>query len=82
MTILDNILLPAPIGESNIYISADTNREESHINNVRIENNQVPGNIVVKASSYFLFVLPNFQSSPPGSNVKLCLIIADKLLAG
>lgn len=50
VTIADNILLPAPIGESNIYISADTNREESHMNNVRIENNQVPGNIVVKAS--------------------------------
>lgn len=50
VTITDNILLPAPIGDSNIYVSADTNRGESQMNNVRIENNQVPGNIVVKAS--------------------------------
>jgi hypothetical protein len=50
VTIIDNILLPAPIGDSNIYVSADTNRGKSQMNNVRIENNQVPGNIVVKAS--------------------------------
>jgi len=50
VTITDNILLPAPIGESNIYVSADTNRGESQMNNVRIENNQVYGNIVAKAS--------------------------------
>ncbi|MDB9520284.1 right-handed parallel beta-helix repeat-containing protein [Roseofilum reptotaenium CS-1145] len=50
VTIADNLLLPAPIGKSNIYVSADTNRGASEMNNVRIENNQVHGNIVVKAS--------------------------------
>lgn len=50
VTITDNILLPAPIGNANIYVSADTNRGESQMNNVRIENNQVHGNIVAKAS--------------------------------